>query len=450
MNKIGSLSYSLLLLSRSTFFEKKIKGCLLGIILICLANVNSQVLPESPLLVFLEAVKNHPGVRAARANLNAAEVNLRQAFDPIALEASGGYGYLFIDDTHPDVDRLEENAAQFSADLSFRPFPYGDAADLTNQRELNMEKTHLDYRETLTNLEVQALEAASGVKLARESLTLAEQGFEVSETALKNTRTRFDKGAANARELREAEKGLVEAQKFLDDAKANPALALLSLESLVGDVDIPDLPEFSEPLGEPLEVLKARINLDLTDVSIDSANRDLYPTAQAGYDWNVSETSKLSTSIDSRTLQPKVGFSYDGTRVGNGIESQFTVGVSMNLSPGTFDKLSVAKEQKKASEQALEAAIISAEIEHAILVRDLEQAERALLLAQAEFNHTQKVLEETRTREELGLSIPLETQQASVEFTEDDFELQSAKQEKLSTQLAFYKFYAIPPSEVLK
>ncbi len=416
----------------------------------CLYVVNAQESPENSLVIFLEAVKDHPGVRAAEANLNAAEVNLRQAFDPIALEASGGYGRLFIDDTHSNAENLEENVAQFAADLSFKPFPYGDTADLTTSRKLDMEKIHLDYRETLTNLEVQALEAASGVQLARESLALAKQGFEVSETALKNTERRFNKGAANARELREAEKGLVEAQKFLDDAEADLALALLSLESLVGDVDTPDLPEFSEPLGEPLEVLKARINVDLAGVSIDSANRDLYPTAQAGYDWNVSENSKLSTSIDSRNLQPKVGFSYDGTRSDNGIDSQFTVTVSMNLSPATFDNLSFANEQKKAAQEALSAAIISAEIEHATLVSDLEQAERLLRLSEVEFNHSQKVLEETQIRQEVGLSIPLETQEAAVELTEDSLDLQSAKQEKLSTQLAFYKFYAIPPSEVLK
>ena len=422
---------------------------LLGLILF-LAIANAQNTPENSLVIFLEAIQDHPGIRAAKASLNAAEVNLRQAFDPIALETSGGYGRLFIDDTHPNSDNLEENVAQFSANLSFKPFPYGDVADLTNQRKLDMEKVYLDYRGALTDLEVQALEAASGVQLARESLTLAEQGFEVSETALKNTKIRFKKGAANARELREAEKGLVEAQKFLDDAEANLALALLSLRSLVGDIEIPDLPEFPEPFGEPLEVLKARINVDLASVSIDSANRDLYPTAQAGYDWNVSEKSKVSTSIDSRTLQPKVGFSYDGVRSSNGIDSQFTVTVSMNISPATFDNISFAKEQKEAEEEALSAAIISAEIEQATLIRDLEQAERLLRLSEVEFNHSKKVLEETQTRQELGLSIPLETQQASVELTEDSLNLQSAKQEKLSTQLAFYKFYAIPPSEVLK
>ena len=412
--------------------------------------VSAQESHQDPLLAFLEAVEDHPGVRAAKANLNAAEANLRQAFDPIALETSGGYGHLFIDDAHPNADDLEENVAQLSASLSFRPFPYGDIADLTTRRKLDMEKVHLDYREALTNLEVQALEAASGVQLARESLTLAKQGFEVSEAALKNTQIRFDKGAANARELREAEKGLVEAQKFLDDAEANLALALLSLKSLVGDATIPDLPEFSEPLGEPLEVLKAQINVDLADVSIDSANRDLYPTAQAGYDWNITEKSHLSTSIDSRTLQPKVGFSYDGTRIDNGIDSQFSVSVSMNLSPATFDNLSFAREQKEAAKEALAAAIISSEIEHATLVRDLEQAERLLHLSEIEFNHSQKVLEETQIRQELGLSIPLETQQAAVELTEDSLDLQSARQEKLSSQLAFYKFYAIPPSEVLR
>ena len=431
---------------------------LLGVILFCLDIVNAQESPENSLVVFLEAVKDHPGVRAAKANLNAAEVNLRQAFDPIALEGNATYGRLFIDDDHDNADSLEENAAQLSASLSFRPFPYGDIGDLVDQRKLDMEKGRLDYRETLTNLEVQSLEAASGVQLAQETLILAQEGFDLSETALKNTQIRFNKGAANERELREAEKGLVEAQKFLDDAKANLALALLSLESLVGDVDAPNLPEFSEPIGEPLEVLRARININLADISVGSAQRDIYPTVQASYDWEVSDKTALSTSIESRTLQPKVSFSYDGTgqggtasgfRPGIGIDSQFSIGVSMNLSPSTFDNVSFANEQKKAAEEALAAAMVSAEIQHATLVRDLEQAERQLHLAEVEFDHSQKILEETQIRQEAGLSIPLETQQAAVELTEDSLDLQSARQEKLSKQLAFYNFYAIPPSEVL-
>ncbi len=423
-----------------------------------LALANAQNPSESSLLIFLEAVKDHPGVRAARASLNATELNLHQAFDPVVLEGSATYGRLFIDGSHPNADNLEENAAQFSASLSFRPFPYGDIGDLVSQRKLDMEKARLNYRETLTNLEVQALEAASGLRLAQEALVLAQEGFDLSETALKSTQIRFDKGAANQRELRESEKGLVEAQKFLDDAKANLALAIFSLKSLVGEVDIPDLPEFSEPIGEPLEVLRAQINIELANISVGSAQRDIYPTLRASYDLGVSDSTTLSTSIETRTLQPKLGILYDGTgqggtesgfRQGVGIDSQFSIGVSMNISPGTFDNLSFANEQRQATKEALTAATISAEIQHATLVRDLEQAERQLRLAEVEFDHSQKVLAETQIRQEAGLSIPLETQQVAVELTEDSLDLQSAKQERLSKQLAFYNFYAIPPSEVL-
>ncbi len=105
----------------------------------------------------------------------------------------------------------------------------------------------------------------------------------------------------------------------------------------------------------------------------------------------------------------------------------------MNISPATFDNLSFAKEQKEAAKEALAAAIISSEIEHATLVRDLEQAERLLHLSEVEFNHSKKVLEETQIRQEVGLSIPLETQEAAVELTEDSLDLQSARQEKLSS-----------------
>lgn len=421
---------------------------------------DTQKPSANSLVVFLEAVKGHPGVKAAKANLNAAEANLSQAFDPVALEGNATYGRLQKQPKteQPNEKNLVEDVVRFSASLSFRPFPYGDIGDLVSQRKLDMEKNRLDYREMLTNLEVQALEAASNVQLAQEALILAQEAFNLSEKALQSTQVRFKKGAANQRELRESEKGLVEAEKFLADAKANLALALLSLKSLVGEVDTPNLLEFSEPLGEPLEVLRARINIDLVSISVGSAWRDIYPTLQACYDWGVDNKTTLSASIETRTLQPKISILYDGASQGvtqcgfsqaAKIDNLFSIGISMNISPGTFDQLSSVNEQQQVAEEALAAAISSAELKHATLARDLEQALRQLHLAAVEFEHAQKVLSETKIRQEAGLSIPLETQQAAVELTEANLDLQSAKQAKLSKQLAFYKFYAIPPSEVL-
>ena len=68
------------------------------------------------------------------------------------------------------------------------------------------------------------------------------------------------------------------------------------------------LPRVSE--GLPLSVQRSQISLGQAGIGVGSARRDLYPTANASYNYNLDDSSALTASIESRTLQPSVGYSF--------------------------------------------------------------------------------------------------------------------------------------------
>lgn len=324
-------------------------------------------------------------------------------------------------------------------------------ADLVTQRELSLEGSVLDYRSTLTGLQVRALNAALSLQLAEESVALAEQSAELAEGALDATRRRFERGAATGRDLRDAEANVREAQNFSLGAVSDLELARLSRANLVGDVELPVIPELPLLTGVPLEVRRADINLRLARLSLAGAERDLIPVAQADYTWNVDNSNTVGVTLESRTLQPGLSYNYDdpgrspGQSATNGA---FQIGVSLELSPGTFRALEAAEAQVMAAEAALQAAREGAAIERESLERELAAAQRALELAELRFRNAQRDSEETQTREELGLTTSLETLAELVDLLQADLELRAARQEVLSDTLAFYTFYAVPPSEV--
>ena len=410
---------------------------------------------------FLAPLQTHPMLQAARASVDAAQAQLDAVYSPVSLSATGGVGIYDNDpiDLDPGTDGVQglpRYGALIQTDLTLRPFVFGDVADQATQLRLNLQQAQLSYLDALTGLEIQAFEAALNVQLAQESLSLAQQGAQLAKDALDATQIRFNKGAANERELRDAQAGYQEAQNFVATAASGLELAQLSLQNLVGDTPAPPLLNVILPTIDgttSLSVQQAAINVELAKIGPRSTSRNLYPTLQASYSYNIDDLSTVGVSIESRTLQPTL--SYDFQNPGRSapqtsINGSLEIGVSMNISPGQFDAIEAAKEQLAAAQAGLTATQDGAEIARKALENTYQTAQRQLEFAQLEFDNAQLVLDETLQREALGLSIPLETQQASIELTSAAIDLQSAKQDVLASILDFYDFYAVPISEVIK
>jgi len=403
---------------------------------------------------FLAPLAGYPSLRASAESVASAKAALHAAYDPVSLQATGGYSHfdnnpVDTDPVTPGVQPLPANGGQISADVTLRPWLFGDTADQANKSRIQLQQAQLDYDDALTGLQAQAVQAAYGVQLARESLASARQGEQVSQAALDATRLRASKGAASDRDLRSAETGLEQAKQYVANAQGSLSVAQATLQSLVGGATPPDVEALSlaVPDGTALSVQKARLSAELAGVSVANATRSVYPVVQAGYTWNVDNKDSVGVSIDSRTLQPKVSYDFQtpGTAFPqNQINGSFQIGVSVTISPGVLDGLDATRAQLRAARDGVDAAQKGAGVQKASLDNDLAQARRALALAQRKVSDAQTTLQEDQSRQALGLGTPLETQQAALDLTQARLDLQQARQDVLAKTLAYYRFYAKP------
>lgn len=438
---------------------------------------------------FLQAVAAHPGVQAAQAALQAARHQLDAAFDPIQFDLTGAYTSLDVDSDFlelidyvsqsPGVDPtlptgFVTDGAIINASLTFRPFPFGDIADLADQRQFALQLARLDYLESLTGLEAQALSLALSQALAAQGVELAGQALELSEEALEVAYTRFERGAATERDVREAQAGLIEAQAALANAQANLQLSRSSLHSLVGDTAVPELDGLAlpVPVGTPLSVQRSRIQALQAQLGPRGARRNMQPVVQAGYSLNVSEEATVDFSIESRTLQPSVSYNFqpqlgpvypsqepqlpdypgfaDVDIPENPVQGSFQIGVSVSLSAGAQSELRAAELQAQAAQSAYEAALQGAQLEFDSLVASLEESIRAEQVARVRLHNATLALEEAQAQLDAGLGVPLEVQSTALELTQAHLNFSQARQQVVQNTLAFYEFYGIPLSEALR
>ncbi len=410
---------------------------------------------------FLAPLESHPGLAAATAQLRLEEARLASARDPFNLSVSAGYSTFQLSDELDWLpDELGElfmppdSASQFSADLTLRPIPFGDIADLVEQSELQLALALVSWRETLTTLQVNAVSGAYALHLAEDSQQLTLDAVELAERALEATEIRHGNGAATDRELREAQAGVSEARTLAASAEAGAALARQALRSLVGEQQPPlrEQLRIRTPDGEAASVQRARIQAGLARIGARNARRGVLPVAQAGYTSYVDDQNSLGISIETRTLQPNLNWTWQSMPRAfpeSLIEGTFQVGVSASISPAITAALRAAAAQEEAAEQGLQAAIDMAETERTMLLNQLAEADRQLDLTDLLHRNAQIALEEAETREALGLAIPLETQQAALAVVRAELELSQARQEQLERSLALFTFTAQPLMEVV-
>ncbi len=400
---------------------------------------------------FLAPLEEHPALRAAAANVRAAQLQLGGAYEPFALSVTAGVSAFQNDDLDlapevPGRQGLPVTGAQFGVELTLKPFPL---PELVDQRQIALEQAKLAYRETLSGLEANALEAGLGAQLAEISLATARQGAELARRALEATRLRTARGAATERELREAETLRLEAESLVLDAEGRAALARQALEQLLPDgptLEVAAL-RFVLPSGLPLAVAQAELNAALAELSRDVTAKALLPVVQAGYTWNVDDRNSLGLLLESRTLQPRLSYAYqDPARSPpqTAVNGSFQVGVALTFSAANLAAADAAQAQAEGARAGLEAARAGALVQRQALEHDLDAAQRALELAQRRLEDAQATLQETGRREGLGLSIPLDTQRAALERQQALLALHQAHQTLLSRVLDIYGFYALP------
>lgn len=428
---------------------------------------------------YLAALKTRPEAQAAEAGRRAAELSLQAAYDPLALQANGSYTHLDLDENllaqglgaaqvpgqngsdgagaaNPGAMSSAPDSYKASATVLVRPYPFGDNADTVAQRQIDLDSSALSLKSTQTGLERRALEAALQFNLATRSLALAAAGSKAAAQGLEATQLRFDKGDANARELRDAKSALLEAQTLEQSAQLDVSTARQSIELLVGSATVPSLQALAAlalPAPQtPLSVAQSELQLRAAEVGGSSAQRAIYPVATVGYAWNVDNHSTLSAGLESRTLQPSLTYSYQDparTLPESALTGSLQLGISANISVGALQALEAIKAQQKAAQEALYAAQDGGDLQVKIFANSYQKARADARLKEEKLSNARLSYEENVKRYKLGLTSAIETQSALIEFLQADLEARGAALKELSSLLDIYEFYALPPSETL-
>ena len=429
---------------------------------------------------FLQAAQQSPGVAAAAYQVQAREAGVRSARNPALIQGQAGYVTLQYGDTPPcqflgtDLEfvcsltniPVPEDVTSASASLVLTPVVYGAVGHQVKQAQKELEQARLDYADARSTIEGQALVAALRVRQAERGLELAQQGLNLAQAGLAATQIMVEKGAANERDLRQAQLQLAQAQSGYASAEAGTALAQAGLRALVGDTPAPaEIPPLPYREGTALDLLRTQIQVDLAQDGLKRAQDSLVPTASASYTWHSSARDSAGVSITSQSLQPTVTYNYQNPPSSSGglpipglssiiatptLEGEFVVGVGGAISFAQIEGTRAAAAGVKAAQAGLAATQSQTDIQAQSLRNQYETATREYQIQLTARDNAQANLNEDQERARLGLLSPLQLQASFLSFAQAELDLQSSEVDLLTSITNAYAFYGIAPSEVLK
>ena len=403
---------------------------------------------------FLTALEQNSSLRGASLGAAAAQSQLEATRGDFELGFQGGYGLSELKTTPGDA-LSTQNSTQLGLSLSFRPFLYGDTQDAYTRAALQARQARAGYRSTLAGLQIQAVLANEQLRLATEALLSSTVGVELAQTLLNVTQTQLERGAVSPADLREAQSRNSEALERLATGGENLRLAQTSLESLVGKATLDAAPEFALPVGKTSEEEGAEVALENARLLYAQAQRAALPSGNIGYTLNTSDSTSVSVSLESRTFQPKLSFSYadpsQSTRqisvnppVSVSPTQSVQLGLAWSFGPSALTALSSAEQNLRSAEASLEGARQNARLTRDRLTVALDQAGRNVVLKQSALENAQKKLAEALERQKLGLASPLVALSASSELSAAQIALSSAQLDALQKRLEFYRTYSVP------
>lgn len=386
---------------------------------------------------FLGALSSRPELEAARAAVRAAEANLAGAGNPVALDLSAS-------SSAPAADLATFSDTRLGVGVRAYPFRYGEPGERFRLRELELEGARLGAQEALAQLEVRAFGAAFGAELSRETLALAQDALAAAEAGYGSARLRVQRGVATAGELRLADLARQRAENALLNAEAEAALAETTLTELAGTARPRALPELTPPQGTATELRRADLALQAARIARAGAARAFYPVAEVSYDYDVSTQNRLSASLSTRDLAPRVGYSFDYDGYGN--EARLSLSVSATLAPEQFDNAARLEALEEAAAATLRAATQNAAATERDLRSRLAATERDEAFAALVLTDAERTLAEVRERERLGVSTPLETQTAALALADAGLGAAAARRARVGALLSLYEFFGQPLS----
>ena len=397
---------------------------------------------------WVQELTRHPSVAGALTQVRAAEGARDALSAPVSL--GGQSSYTFADVALLPGGLGDTSIKTLDLNLTLRPFAYGDIADAIGKAQISVELARLGYRNALTDAEAQVLTLAYQQQLATQGLELSRQAEQLALKSLEATRLRSSKGGVTPAELREAEASYAQAQEQVSSAGENLKLAQANLQSWVGTQPV----QFPDPLPFPAEQASAEeqssaLSLEQTRIQVEGQKRSVLPVGSVAYSYNLDAENAVKLSLESRTLQPRVGYSHQSpSSAQNALKQTLTLALSFELSTGLGSGLSAANEQLQGAQLSLEKAHQNRMLQLAGLKMRHEQAQRQRVLKTQLVKNAELALMEAQKREDLGLSSPLQTLKAVLDLSQARLAEQQSQQDVLARVLDAYRFYALPPFEV--
>ena len=429
-------------------------------------SAQTEVAPTAPappaplsLTQFFAPLQNYPSLVQARLALQAAQTQQSSVNFPVSGSVSGNITDIVNADDPPALCDTSPIAALTSPcapvtgvtdvlNLTVRatPVPVGDAAARQQQAALATEQARLGYSAALATLETQALLAAQRVRLSMSSVTFANQALDAAQLALQTVQTRQSGGGATETDLAQAQLALNQAQNGAVQAQENLTLARAALQDLTGSTEAPELPAVTPPAsGMPASITQAQFALRRAQIAQAQTNWNALPNVQAGYTHYTSDNAGVGVSVDSRNLSPGVNFTYaPRTPPLNRVRDQVSLGINFDASASSLSAPGLAKSAVDQAQAGVDAARRQAELQLSGLNTAFTQAQRGRALAQQALALAQQQQQNAVSRQDIGLSAPLEVAQASAAAYQAQLLLSQAQLAETDAALKFYPFFALP------
>ncbi len=267
-----------------------------------------------------QAYKNNPELNAERENIKVSEEDLkisRSEFLP-SVTLSGSKSE---EDTEKLTDRSGNNSAitdvnpkTTSITIEQKLFQgLGGVADL-QKNKIGLILAKAELLKTEQEILYKAIEAYTGLILAKEKLSINEQNLNLLERQVETDQARLEKGKIKVADLAQSESSLAGANAKFIEAKNEEVTAKLVYEKVIGPIrDMNSLSKnfninFKIPgtLNEAIQISKnnnpeliiAKLEYEQSEKDVIIARSDLSPSATLSLE--SSKTDDLSSTYDER------------------------------------------------------------------------------------------------------------------------------------------------------
>ena len=289
------------------------------IILITIFYLNSvQAISLSEAL--LEAYKNNPELNAERENLNVSEQDLnisRSEFLP-SITVSGSKS---SEDTEKNTNRsgvdtavTDVNSKTQSVLIEQKLFQGFAGIAGYEKNKIGLSLAEANFLKKEQDILFQAIEAYTGLTLAKEKLEINLSNINLSERQVETDRSRMERGQITIADVAQSESSLAESQAKLIETQNELLTSKLEYEKVIGpleNIEILDTNkelnfEVPSSLSQAIEISKnnnpdliiSKLEYEQSEKDLTIAKSEFSPSATISLE--SSKTDDLSATVDER------------------------------------------------------------------------------------------------------------------------------------------------------